>query len=242
MPIGNASVDDLQQSIIEMVNQHWDENKSIMFLTELGVQIRKFFPNSNQLMPDGLRSFILENNVAQIVSHPDTPVKVGAIPLGVHIPADVTALFAPRKGPRRSVNLVTEFWNAFHLPLVGRRFVTIAPDTQHGFIIQNLSTGEPAEEKWYEIGLEDLALNDGSAVSDLVRRKWQKINAWISRHGLDIHAFSVRESALRDPQSSTITGHLRHRDIGVFSQLEQQDQARILIPLDILIKLFNYSR
>jgi hypothetical protein len=191
-------------------------------------------------MPDGLQSFILTNNIAQIVSHPDNPVKVGAIPLDVRIPADETELFVPRKGPRRSINLVTEFWNAFHSPVAGRRFVIIAPDTRHGFIIKDLSSGEPPEGKCYEIGVEDLALNDGSQVSDLVRRKWQKIHAWILRNGLDISTFSVRGNPLGSPEPANISNHPHRRDLGMFSNLEQQDQARILVPLDIIIKLMNY--
>src|SRR5437667_11589951 len=97
MPTGNPSGVELQKSIIEMVDQHWNETKSAMLLTAMGSQIRRFFPNSSELMPDGLKEFIKQNNLAQLVTHPEVPAKVGAVPAGVHVSADVENFFSPEK-------------------------------------------------------------------------------------------------------------------------------------------------
>jgi hypothetical protein len=86
----DSNIEDLRKSIIEMVDLHWEENHTVMLLASLGTRIRHHFPNADALMPDGLRSFISDNNLAQIISHPDNPVidkrirgRIGDLKLGI---------------------------------------------------------------------------------------------------------------------------------------------------------------
>jgi hypothetical protein len=237
---GDSGSEALKRFIAEMVDQHWQENKTTMLLTSLGIQVRKFFPDSHNIMTDGLRIFISSNNIAQLVIHPENPAKVGAIPIGVHIPDDVSELFIPQRPRRKSVILLPEFWNAFHLPLKGRRFVLLSPNFENGFSIEDLSIGEPDHERYYEIRQDDLALNEGQSMNELVQQKWQKITSWISRNNLNIHDFSISKFSQGTQRRQEF--HPKSADIGIFSFLEQQDQARILIPMDILIKIMSISR
>lgn len=223
--------DALNKVIVDRVNMHWSDHSTALLLAALGTNLRDF----RHLIPNGLHSFLLEHPIVQIVRHPDMSIKVGAVPLGTVMPPDIRSLFNSSQKTSRNRSLAQDFWNAFHLPLEGRRrFVIITPS---GFEIQNLPSGTPSGTH-YEIDQDDLASVDGPApVTDLVSKKWQKINAWLDRNKLDARTFASASYSPRPPDSTPRV--LSNIEVGVFSHLEQQDQARILIPLDIVAKLIG---
>jgi hypothetical protein len=232
-----STIDDLKKEIVRSIRQHWDENnQTAMLLTSLGIQIRKSFPNAEALMPNGLINFINTNNLAQVIKDPDNPGKTGAIPIDVHCPEDVKPLFTATRPRHSKASLSQDFWDAFHLPLTGRRFVI---NSGAGFSVQDLSAGEPNAEKWHEIKQEDIAPYDGSPLPELVRKKWEKINGWVAKNGLTIDMFANRyKPPPRQPGEINLPIK-PSSGLGLFSTLEQQDQARILIPLDIVNKILS---
>jgi hypothetical protein len=225
----------LKSNIVQQVTNHWNETATALLLTSLGSNLKRFYPDYKDIIPDGLQSFISDSQCVQLVAHPEVSQKIGLIPLGVTIPEDPRALFEARQRQRPPTSFRKDFWEAFHLPTSGRRrFVVIPSGAGRQFEIHDLDT-EPAG-RFYEITTEDVIVNDGSPLPELVKRKRQSIDRWLARNGLDPAEFSVDSVAPgATPRSATAAA----KDIGILARLEQQDQARILIPLDILVKLLQ---
>jgi hypothetical protein len=52
-----GNLEALRNSIVEQVDLHWAATSTALLLTILGIHIRKYFPDSNDLMPEGLKIF-----------------------------------------------------------------------------------------------------------------------------------------------------------------------------------------
>ena len=234
MPTNTIDLEDLRKFIMRQVERHWAYHANALLLTTLGISIRNKFKDAEKLMPEGLKSFISSNSLAQIITHPTTPQKIGAVPLGVTLPDDPSSPLRINKKIPYGVRFFRDFWETFHTPINGRRFVIFSPQTERGYTIRDLLNDEPTGEA-YEIRPGDLALDDGTPLVDRIAAKQEKIRRWLSRNNLDPHRLEETPVVFRSsPSIST-----REYGVGIFHNLEQQDQARILIPLDILIKLLH---
>jgi hypothetical protein len=88
-------------------------------------------------MPEGLRVFLDRNSLAQIIRHPDIPQKIGAVPVGIAVGDDPSSLLGPPTKNRYRVRFYKDFWETFHTPISGRRFVILTPVEERGYVIHD---------------------------------------------------------------------------------------------------------
>ena len=171
-----------------LVQQHWDATHSALLFSSLGNTVRNQYPSLYAYLAaaGGLREFIDSNQVAQIVVHPKSSQKIGAVPNGVKIPPDdIESFFAPstRTGPR-NLKLWSDFWRAFFVPMNGRRFVVVAPGARPQ-IVDGADSPPPNS---YEILGSDL-VDPATPVFERPRSTRERILQWLAQHNLDIEPF-----------------------------------------------------
>ena len=161
LPMQNSDGDRerIAARINELVQANWQSSKRATLFSAIGYVVRKEFPNSDCLK-DGLRAFLTSWPIVQVVYHPTIKEKVGAVPLGVPLPADPTSLFEPPA--RRNPAFVPEFWRAFYEPLKSRRFVLLEGPNRTVKVIE--TPDKPAETPSFEILPSDLANAQTGAV------------------------------------------------------------------------------
>ncbi|MCC8937811.1 hypothetical protein H8A99_15355 [Bradyrhizobium sp. Arg68] len=220
--------------IAEIIGANWQTSQRATLLSAIGSIVRKEFPNS-EFLRNGLRAFLTSWPVVQVVLHPAIKEKVGAVPLGVQVPADASRLFEPPT-PRRHPVFVREFWRAFYEPLHTRRFVVLGTPEP---IVQVIDGSEPPPDMAaYEILQSDLAVAEpGAPVAEKARLVGDRIRAWLSRHELSEAQFIERSasSTKREARGSVSTDDLAE----ALKALEPADQARIFVPLDLVQKMLS---
>ncbi|MBF7015656.1 hypothetical protein QUC32_28700 (plasmid) [Novosphingobium resinovorum] len=224
-----------EKLIIDAVEEHWNKNQRAFLLSTLGSILKRQFGDTSALFPKGLKDFLREWPVVALVQHPDVQEKTGLIPATVPIPDDISALFAkghPHLSEPNRVSYVQAFWDAFHTPIEAPRFVSIKTG---GFF--EIVDGKPdANDVNYEITAADIApTNFQQPMAEKVAATQEKISAWLARHSLDHSTFARKRSPRDNRIVSSSTDMLKQ----VFSKLSHHDQARISIPLDIVLKLIS---
>ncbi len=253
MSDNTAEIEQLRESIAKSVSAHWTATGKAMLLSALGAQLRSSFPNAPSIMPNGLRAFLSSWPTVHVVGHPDIPEKIGAVPLSVQIPEDHREIFGERPPwmpvAYRQSRLETphphyapEFWRAFHTPVVGRRFV-IPPTPENPnlrIVERNDGSDEPGG---CEVLPSDVTLLPPQApLYEKVQATSQKITDWLKRYGVSPQLFVSRvpETSSRSIDLRADVG--RHSVAVALAKLEPSDQARILVPLDIVAKLIIGNR
>jgi hypothetical protein len=247
----------IRDFIVSEVRDHWSQTGKTFLLSNLGSRVRMAFPDCMTAMPDGLTRFLASWPVVQLVRHPRIRPKIGAVPLEVKIPIDPTELFdAPHRAPLDSSrpHFIPDFWRAFHTLINGRRFVLL-PSVDHPAVrIVDIPDVEP-EPEGYEILRTDLSILPREApLDDKVRLTTKKIDDWLLRHSLSPDLFldaamrprpPTLESADRRQHASSLVeprGRPSLSETGeivalALSKLDQADQARIFVPLDVVVKM-----
>ena len=225
----------IEKTIEEFVGEHWASTQSVCYLSSIGIYLNVTVPGSRAVLSKGLREFLRQNPVVQVVQFPGVEQKIGAVPLSVSLPDDIKELFSPQKQasfPQSRNVYAQNFWDAFIRPIEGvPRYVVL--DESEGVTIREASVaGESGEA--YEITPQDLTtrLPDGS-IADKVNATHAAISNWLEKHSLEPGPF-LRPR--RQKQDITVDGRLA-RFISVFDELSREDLSRISIPLDILVKL-----
>ena len=111
-----------RQLIEEFVQEHWSNNKTVCYLSSIGIFLNQTAPDSRQFLSGGLREFLRQNPVVQVVQYPGVEQKIGAVPLPVPLPDDVTELFSSNRstlGLRYRNVYFQDFWEAFVRPIEG---------------------------------------------------------------------------------------------------------------------------
>lgn len=235
----------IRDFIGKLVEEHWSQTHKAMLLSQLGLQVKRAFPDSPAMLSTGLLNFLTAWPAVQMVHHPHIKEKIGAIPLNVPIPSDISTVFSekqfssadePRFG-RPSVRYISDFWKAFYTPIVGRRFVKLpTPDDPHVRIIDHPDGKE--EPNSYEILSSDVDISVGP-LDEKVPATARRIESWLQRHGLSASSFIADLPA---PSYGRHSGALLHAasPIGVaLARLDALDQSRISIPLDLVVKMLN---
>ena len=225
----------IEKTIEEFVGDHWKSTQSVCYLSSIGVYLNGRLPESRAILSRGLREFLRQNPVVQVVQFPGIEQKIGAVPLSVALPDDIRGLFSRQKkisfAQGRNV-YSQDFWNAFIRPIAGLpRYVLI--DEIKGISIRDGSADDEGGEV-YEITPQDLTTSfpDGP-VADKVDATHSAIDSWLEKHSLEPGIF-LRPR--RQKHDVTVDDRLM-RFIAAFEGLPREDLARIRIPLDILIKL-----
>jgi hypothetical protein len=228
----NDPMVELRKFVQDAVDDHWKRTGTALLLTTLGQEVKAELPHAGPLLVDGLKRFLERNAVVQLVEHPSTPVKVGAVPLHVAIPSDASRLFG-RSASRNPPHLARSFWRAFHTPISGRRVVVMTPQRDRFIRVEDIGAHDPVPDSAVEIPPSDLSLDDTKPMPEKVASNWAKIRGWIARNGLALSAFE--EAGSVPPRSSHSSPSL----IEAFERLDPQDQARIFVPLDLVMKILS---
>lgn len=225
----------IEKTIEEFVGEHWVSTQSVCYLSSIGIYLNVTVPGSRAVFSKGLREFLRQHPVVQVVQFPGVEQKIGAVPLSVSLPDDIKELFSSQKQasfPQSRNVYVQHFWDAFIRPIEGiPRYVVI--DESEGVMICEASEASESDEA-YEITPKDLTtrLPVGS-IADKVNATHAAISNWLEKHSLEPGPF-LRPR--RQKQDVLDDGRLV-RFISAFDELSHEDLSRISIPLDILVKL-----
>ncbi|GEM_PF-1338357 len=221
--------------IEKFVRDHWEQQKTVCYLSSLGVNLKREVPSSLSVLAEGLTEFLRQNPVVQVVQFPGIYQKIGAVPLSVDLPEDLRELFSKSTqsaDAQAKPSYTQEFWDGFIKP-IGKepRFVCVG---EGGLI--SIRDGEKGEETgiYYEIREEDLTKSTGfGSISDRVLATHEAINTWLKKHKLDAKVFAPTTSRKHQ------LGKYDRLSIflSAFDGLPAEDLARIEIPLDVLLKL-----
>jgi hypothetical protein len=232
----------LRNQIKEMVNRHWASTQRALLLSHMGGPIKRGFPNAASIMQVSLREFLRSCPGVQLVEHPHIREKIGAVPFGAKIPENVAEVFAESgsggSGGHGSSGpyYFPAFWRAFFTPINDKRFVIPATST-HPLRIVDGET--PEGEQAYEILESDLSLLPQEApMFERVRSVSVKIKDWLARNGLSDQPFRDRPY---DPKAGSQPGVARPTPTltEALADLHPSEQARISIPLDIVIRMLS---
>ena len=227
----------IKQLVEEFVQENWSNTQTVCYLSSIGIYLNRTAPDSRQFLSRGLREFLRQNHVVQVVQYPGVEQKIGAVPLSVPLPDDVTELFSSNKSTLglRSRNVyLRDFWEAFVRPIEGApRHILI--DEANGIAVLDGSVNDDTSRA-YEVLKEDVtpSLPDGS-IAEKVSATHLAIETWLNKHSLKPELF-VRPKVRR---AAVTTGSRLEKLLSAFDGLPSDDLARVNVPLDILVKLIS---
>ena len=225
----------VRRLIEQLVEEHWANQRTVCYLSSIGVRLTQALPESREVLTGGLREFIRQHPVVRVVQFPGVAEKVGAVPLSVPEPEDVRELFTSNRtasGLQNRNVYMNEFWEAFIRSTGGHSRYVAIDDTGSVSVCE-----EPPEDdtiQVYEIGEEDWTKGvHGGTIAEKVDATHSAIDAWLMKHSLDYGTFLQPRGGRRK------TSHERGLEglLSAFDGLSSEDLARINIPLDIVLKL-----
>lgn len=223
--------------IRNFVQQYWDDYEVVCYLSELGLRLKKEVPESKSFLSEGLRDFLRQNPIVTVIEHPGIKQKIGAIPLSVTPPEDITELFRRKTNESKSdakPAYVQNFWDAFIKPIENSpRIICIEQD---GNITVTDGVMTSKSDGCYEVTENDLTVKrQGGTIAEWVAATHKAIDAWLQKYTLPPKAFTSVGS-LRKKQD--VNGRLSSL-LTAFEGMPQEDLARIKIPMDILINMIS---
>ena len=225
----------IRKLIEELVASHWETTGSVCYLSTMGPRLNAEIPGWRNALPMGLREFLRRNHVVQLVEFPGVAEKIGAVPLSVSLADDVRELFPQpiETGVSRNYRIVyvQEFWDAFIRPIEGvSRYVVL---DEHGRVTVSDEPPDNENDFAYEITRDDLTADlPDQPIASRVDATRAAIDAWLARQSLEARAFA-RPRGQRRP----VVGTRLARLIDALDGLQEEDLARVSIPMDVLIKL-----
>jgi hypothetical protein len=245
MVMSEVEREQIRKRIEEMVSQHWALTQKALLLSKLGGPIKKEFPNAVSVMEMKLRDFVRTCSKLRLIAHPLISEKIGAIPIDAPIPENVINLFEEPTSPSPEAKpyFARVFWRAFHTPLVERRFVIPSGANQPVRIIEGeLEEGETA----YEILESDISLMPSETpMVEKVRAVSDRIREWLRRNNLSGQQFREHADISAQGQKSLAADSVLKPSVSLteaLADLHPSDQARISIPLDIVLKMLSQRR
>lgn len=256
--MADDEIERLRDFISRSVNEYWNATGKAMLLSALGLKVRSAFSNTYSLMPDGLGKFLSSWPAVRVVGHPQISEKIGAVPLDTKMPDNLAELFTERTtwSPIQATaesalqphfqtlhpRYVPEFWRTFHTQLTGRRFI-VPPDDKNPTVRIVERTDGVEESGGHEVLSSDISLLPAQApLYEKVQATSQKINEWLKRNELPPQLFISRVPEISRRAATQRPFDRRHLVALALSKLDPSDQARILIPLDIVAKMIIDSQ
>jgi hypothetical protein len=227
-----GQVEDVEEFISSLVLSYWGERKVPCLLSAIGLKARRQFPDFRPPKGDGILEFCRGISTVQIVIHPTIPQKIGLIPATVQVPADVSALFEHNDTQQPDIVYEDHFWRAFIGRPVSKRFVCLKNDGGFGVVE---SDKKPDLLECFEITPADLTTAaPDTPTADKAKITADRIDVWIKRNNLDRSIFEkrrVRDASRRHSNTAL------DRFIETVRILQVEDQKRISIPFDLIVKL-----
>ena len=227
----------IKELIEQLVSSHWESTQAVCYLSTIGLYLHAEIPRDRVAFPMGLREFLRQNPVVQVVEFPGVEQKIGAVPLSVTLPNDVRELFSrPSQPPvlqRQRPAYVQEFWDAFFRPIEGdSRYVLL--DEVGRVTVRDELPDEQSGVSAYEITRQDLTDSlPNEPIASKVEATHSAIDSWLEKQSLAPRMFARPRRQRRD----IVVGSRLASLIGAFGGLPDEDLSRMSIPLDILIKL-----
>lgn len=221
-----AEYEDLDNRIVSLIRQHWEEEKKPLLLSQLGSRDSGNVAKRAKSIMGSLGVYLrvrLSERV-KVLQHSTKPVVVGAIPSDVEVPAsDVDRLLGqgpePGKGDRR-YNVA--FWAAFRKPLdpSERRYLHIE-QPRHFRDSADEAVAEPGYTEIERSFIADQGVDD-TKVEESIRE-------WLESKGMEAQTFYQSRSGTTLPHDDLL-GRL-------VNALDAEDLKRMTVPLDIVQKL-----
>ena len=174
-----------KQLIQAYVEEHWAKSQSVCYFSSIGVYLNWCAPETRAVLSRGLGDFLRQNPVVRVVRFPGVAQKVGAIPITVPLPENISDLFSRSKASSSSEHrhvYLQEFWNAFIRPTEGSpRYVLLDEASR----ISVHDGPVDIEGKAYEIQSDDLTPSSSSAsIADKVNATHAAIDVWLTKNSL----------------------------------------------------------
>lgn len=222
----------LVEEIARLTQVHWINTNSPFLLSAMGPELKeRGFDFQAIMRPLRLRQFVeyfLDDRL-KVISDPNTPLKIGAVPKEALDSATPAELFSHTKtevGVGEFYRLKPSIFSAFvkELPQGYKRYVDIK---SKNYRYRDL----PEEES---VGSDFMPIERTKIVSDfdstVTKKKilYANFEDWVENHGLKLGDFTFESADAR-----------RGHDImsEILERLSNEELARISMPLDIVKKL-----
>jgi hypothetical protein len=244
-----SSQSELAKFIADSCKEHWQQSRQALLLTTVGTEAKKRLDNKNLLRAyGGLKKFI-ESYIPEvkIISHRNASGKDGIVPSDADVPENTDFLFtpagvSPTASPtieRRSYH--SGFWKAFKepLPTDKKRIWDAATPQKYVDVADSETTPTAAFEipRKYILGIE------GAVYGAEARKINDTIAAYLSDNALEAHRFVNKQEQFTSKKGEFRQGSAVHGNdsdiIAAFLRLSRSEQARITVPLDIVVELLR---
>ena len=224
---------DLDNQIMSLVREWWDEHRTPLLLSRLGNQYNGEIARKAKEQEGGLGAYLhrrLSNRV-QVIQHSTKSPLIGAVPADVDADAirDIDVLLDQTRSqvPRTDQRFHPAFWAAFRKPLLEskRRYMSVHTPLQFQDVLSDdRPDGFIEVDRKYVVGTE-------AEVTEVQ----QAIQHWLADNGFESTAFlTTRTTATAQLPSDDLLGRL-------LLALESDDLKRLSMPLDIVDKLRRQS-
>jgi hypothetical protein len=223
-----VATESVEYAVKTLVSENWSAHKSALLLSALprlletrDVRVaawlngRKLAQAIEEDLPDAVHLLRNEANM----------IELGLIPRDIKFELPASRYFRKKNG---ETSIPSALWRAFTAPLPDefRRFVTLEP-TKFLDVLDSSNLRPPI----YEVPRELIV--GGSGESRVLVT--QNIQSWLQANGLTLEALRSRKSA---PQAQPSRDAAQIRALGeALAELDDNDAARILVPLDLVRKL-----
>ena len=224
------------QFIEDTVASHWKDTKKAYMLSALGIELRNNVPESQDVMGEGLRHYLRQQELVNVVQYPNVAQKIGAVPLSADVPNDKRELFCAPKNRhpvRKKPVYKQQFWDSFINEIDEGKVRVVTPGFDGSLTIEDIALNDLDEKSdTYRIDAshitpkspEKTIAEKAAATSILIER-------WLKAQGIEEPSLFLRSD-------TAISDRLRNL-LDAFEGLSDEDMSRIEIPLDILSKLIR---
>lgn len=236
MPEPGLDENSIHDFIVNAVQTAWEVpnggSHKAMLLSALGMKLKMEFGDYSAKFPKGIKEFLRTWPLVQLVQHPEINEKIGLIPAGESLPQDITTLFqnaSESNAANIPISYNQDFWNAFFKPIQLTRHVVINENGQ----LDILNDAANVPQGAYEISKGDIFSSDHAIpTSEKVSGTHDRINSWLAKNSLEASQFLRKHAASKTYSPDSLISLKR-----AFEKISDGDRARILIPLDIVLKM-----
>jgi len=221
--------DDLNDRIVELVDQHWEEHEMPLLLSRLGGHDRGEIARLARQRANSLGAYLRQGlaDRVRLIQHSERPVLIGVLPMDAKVEDDVDGWLESAQGKSAggAPRYHPAFWAAFRKPLdeMKSRYISVSPPIRFQDTFP-----EDRPEGFVEIAPEYIADSEMDASAVL-----ENAQDWLEDNELQTTAF-LASSPSSSPSYSHQGGDLLER---LARALDPNELKRVSLPLDIVMKL-----
>lgn len=228
--------EELVNYIADLVKEFWDRDQRAYQLTALGAVIASANSNYIRIMGMKLRPFLEFGMRDQLhfIEYKANPLVQGVVPIEVDLPPNTDDLFR-RRTKQQKATFDRELWNAFAKPLFkGKRVVELHKSGNEtiSFDVTTFTSDEPIPDGALLIPAEHIVGPDLQPGPERTHKVYDNIETWLQANQLDPSVFRPMLEYQAGSRTPSQIGDI----IRAFGVIAKEDQQRICIPLDIVIK------